>query len=116
VGTQITEMLRVAVSHLILRNNEVLQPRSNQLRLLVSWGGLNRRGFNSAFAITWDLREDFLPNTVVQTSYNWDCCGVAFSYRRLGLGPLRSQNEYRFAFTVANVGTFGTIREQERIF
>jgi LPS-assembly protein len=116
VGTQLTEMLRVAVAHLIIRNDELLQPRSNQLSLLVSWGGINRRGFNTAFAVTWDLREDFLPNTVVQTSYNWDCCGVAFSYRRLGLGPLRSQNEYRFAFTIANVGTFGTIREQERLF
>jgi len=116
VGTQLTEQLRVALSHLVTRNDEVLQPRSNQLRMLVSWGGLNRPGFNGAFAVTWDVREDFLPNTVVQTSYNWDCCGVAFSFRRLGLGPLRSQNEYRFAFTIANVGTFGTIREQERLF
>ncbi|MBI2956412.1 MAG: LPS-assembly protein LptD [Acidobacteria bacterium] len=116
VTTRLTELIRFSVSHFTTRNREVLQPRSNQVRLLASYGALNRQGFNSAFAITWDAKRDFLPNTVVQTSYNWDCCGVAFSYRRLGLGPLRSQNEFRFTFTVANVGTFGTIREQERLF
>ncbi|MCI0402619.1 MAG: LPS assembly protein LptD [Acidobacteria bacterium] len=116
VSTWLTELLRVAVFHMFIRNDPLLQPRSNQLGLLASWGGLNRHGFNTAFTVTWDLRADFLPNTVVQTSYNWDCCGVAFSYRRLGLGPLRSQNEYRFAFTIANVATFGTIRKQERLF
>ncbi|OFV85872.1 MAG: hypothetical protein A2620_02785 [Acidobacteria bacterium RIFCSPHIGHO2_01_FULL_67_28] len=82
----------------------------------MAYGELYRRGFNAVVASTWDMRRDFLPNTVVQTSYNWDCCGVAFSYRRLGLGLLRSQNEYRFTFTLANVGSFGTIRSRERLF
>lgn len=115
-GARLAELVHLSVSHFTTRNRELLQPRSNQIRLLASYGQLYRRGFNSAFAITWDLRQDFLPNTVAQVSYNWDCCGVAFSYRRLGLGPLRSQNEYRFAFTIANVGTVGTIRGQERLF
>jgi LPS-assembly protein len=101
---------------LITRNSEILQPKANQVRLLASYGKLNRTGLNAAFGTTWDVRQDFLPNAIFQTSYNWDCCGVAFSYRRLGLGPLRSQNEFRFAFTIANVGTFGNIRRGERLF
>lgn len=115
-GVRLSELVRLNLSHFTTRNRDVLQPRSNQIRLLASYGELFRRGFNSAFAITWDLRRDFLPNTVVQASYNWECCGVAFSYRRLGLGPVRSQNEYRFTFTIANVGGFGTIRSRERLF
>lgn len=116
VGARLAEQVRFSVSHFVTHNRDLLQPRSNQIRLLLSYGALNRHGFNSAFAVAWDLRAHFLPNTVAQMSYNWDCCGVAFSYRRLGLGLLRSQNEYRFAFTIANVGSFGTIRKQERLF
>lgn len=116
VGAFLTEQVRFSVSHFLTRNRDLLQPRSNQIRLLLAYGALNRHGFNSAFAVAWDLHADFLPNTVAQVSYNWDCCGVAFSYRRLGLGPLRSQNEFRIGFTIANVGSFGTIRKQERLF
>jgi hypothetical protein len=45
-----------------------------------------------------------------------DCRGVALEFRRLGLGPIRSENEYRFPFTVANAGTFGTITSERRLF
>jgi LPS-assembly protein len=116
VQAKLTEDVRFSVAHFITRNAELLQPKANQVRLLASYGQLNRPGLNAAFGTTWDVRQDFLPNAVFQTSYNWDCCGVAFSYRRLGLGPLRSQNEFRFAFTIANVGTFGNIRRGERLF
>jgi len=115
-GARLTDLLRLSVSHFTTRNLEFLQPHANQLRFMAAYGELYRRGFNAVMAFTWDMRRDFLPNTVVQTSYNWDCCGVAFSYRRLGLGLLRSQNEYRFTFTLANVGSFGTIRSRERLF
>jgi len=115
VQAHVNEVMRFSVAHFTTRN-ELLQPRSNQVRWLVAYGRLNRPGLNAAFAATWDVRRDFFPNTVVQASYNWDCCGVAFSYRRLGLGPLRSQNEFRFSFTIANVGTVGNIREDERLF
>ena len=116
VQTELSQDWRFSVAHFTARNDEVLQPRANQVRFLAAYGKLNRPGVNAAFASTWDVRRDFLPNTVAQVSYNWDCCGVAFSYRRLGLGPLRSQNEFRFSFTIANVGTVGNIRESERIF
>jgi len=86
------------------------------LGVVAAYGKLNRPGVNAAYASTWDIRRDFFPNSVAQVSYNWDCCGIAFSYRRLGLGALRSQNEFRFSFTIANVGTVGNIRESERLF
>jgi len=116
VQTKISEVMRFSVAHFVTRNAEILQPRSNQIRALMAYGNLNRPGLNTAVGTTWDIRRDFLPNAVAQVSYNWDCCGVAFSYRRLGLGPLRSQNEFRFSFTIANVGTFGNISQGERLF
>ncbi|MFQ5818119.1 MAG: LPS-assembly protein LptD [Terriglobia bacterium] len=116
VSALLWRAFRASLAHFATRNDPLLQPRSHQLRFLVSYGQLNRRGLNTTFGATWNIRQDFFQNTVAQVSYNWDCCGVAFEFRRFGLGQLRSENQYRLAFTIANLGTFGTIRKQERLF
>jgi LPS-assembly protein len=116
VGARVTDLIGFSLTHYNTRGSEILQPRYNQLWLLARFGNLYRRGFNVAGGVSWDIRQDYLPGTTVQLSYNWDCCGVAFGYQRLGLGPLRSENQFRFSFTIANVGSFGTIERQNRIF
>jgi len=94
----------------------ILQPRSNQIRALVGYGELNRRGWNGAFGLSYDFRRSFLQNQLAQFSYNGGCCGIAFEYRRLALGTVRTENQFRVAFIIANIGTFGNLRRQERIF
>ncbi len=32
------------------------------------------------------------------------------------LGPVRTENQFRVAFIIANIGTFGNLRRQEKIF
>ena len=41
---------------------------------------------------------------------------MSVEYRRFALGSVRNENQFRFALTLANVGTFGTLRKQERLF
>ncbi len=113
---RLTDLVRVSIAHFTTRNDELLQPKANEIRTRVVYGRLFRPGLNAAFSFRWNLERDFFPNQVFQASYNWDCCGVGFSFRRLGIGTIRGQNEFRFFFTVANVGTFGTIEERQRIF
>ncbi|MBI3662719.1 MAG: LPS-assembly protein LptD [Acidobacteria bacterium] len=93
-----------------------LQPRSDQIRALVGYGELNRLGWNGSFGFSYDVRRRFLQNQIIQVSYNGRCCGLGFEYRRLALGPVRSENQFRVALLIANVGTFGNLRRQERIF
>ena len=45
-----------------------------------------------------------------------DSCGIAVEYRRFSLGNIRNENQYRFAFTLANIGSFGNMKRQERLF
>ncbi len=106
----------VTLAHFALRSDPVLQPRSNQIRALFGYGELNRRGWNAAFGFSYDIRQEFLQNQLIQVSYNGSCCGVAFEYRRLALGPVRSENQFRVALIIANIGTFGNLRRQEKIF
>ena len=106
----------LTLAHFATRATSALQPLSNQVRALVGYGDINRKGLNGSFAISYDVRQQFLQNQVVQVSFNGSCCGIAFEFRRLALGPVRSENQYRVAFLIANIGTFGNLRRQEKIF
>ena len=104
------------VAHFSIDHSNLLQPLANQIRAQVGYGDLNRRGWNGTIGFSYDIRQETLQNQIVQASYNGSCCGLAFEYRRLALGPVRSENQFRVAFIIANFGTFGNLRRQERIF
>jgi len=104
------------VAHFTVQSDPILQPRENQIRALVGWGQMNRRGWNGAFSINYNVRQHFLQYQVFQASYNGSCCGISFEFRRLALGPVRSDNQFRVALLIANIGRFGTLRRQERLF
>jgi LPS-assembly protein len=92
------------------------QPLSNQIRALVGYGSETRKGFNFLTGLSYDFTNKILQNQVVQVSYNGGCCGLAVSYHRINLGQVRTENQFRVALTIANIGTFGNLRRQEKIF
>jgi LPS-assembly protein len=84
--------------------------------VLLGYGHPGKRGVSAGGSLGYDVEQKFLQYGAVQTSYNWDCCGISVEYRRFALGSVRNENQFRFAFTLANVGTFGNLRRQERLF
>ena len=64
----------------------------------------------------YDISSSFLQYSAFQLSWNNDCCGISFEYRRFALGPVRNENQFRLAFSLANIGTFGNMKQQERLF
>jgi LPS-assembly protein len=88
----------------------------NQFRVLFGYGQLNKRGLSAASSFGFDADNGSLQYATAQTSYNWDCCGLSVEYRRFALGSVRNENQYRFSFTLANVGAFGNLRRQERLY
>ena len=104
------------IAHFRLQADPILQPLSNQVRLLAGYGSETRRGFNVTTGISYDITNSALQNQLVQVSYNGRCCGIAFEYRRIELGQVRTDNQFRVAFIIANIGTFGNLRHQEKIF
>ncbi|HKV28743.1 MAG TPA: LPS assembly protein LptD [Candidatus Acidoferrales bacterium] len=97
-------------------NPLVILPRSNQVRALAGYGSLNRRGWNTAIGFSYDVSQSRFQNQIVQLSYNGSCCGIGFEYRRLSLGAVRNENQFRVVFLIANLGSFGNLRRQENIF
>ena len=88
----------------------------NQFRLLFGYGQLNKRGLSAASSFGFDADNGSLQYATAQTSYTWDCCGLSLEFRRFALGAVRNENQYRFTFTLANIGAFGNLRRQERLY
>ncbi|HEV2299706.1 MAG TPA: LPS assembly protein LptD [Candidatus Acidoferrales bacterium] len=97
-------------------NPGIVEPWSNQVRALLGYGGLNRPGWNAALGFSYDISQRLFQNQVVQLSYNGSCCGIGLEYRRLALGNVRNENQFRVVFLIANIGSFGNLRRQEVIF
>jgi LPS-assembly protein len=92
------------------------QPLSNQIRALAGYGSETRKGFNFTGGVGYDFTNKTLQSQIVQASYNGSCCGLAVEYRRINIAQVRTENQFRAAFIVANIGTFGNLRHHEKIF
>ena len=88
---------------------------SNQIRGSVTFGNDNRRGWNYGVAAYYDYQKGFLQYSQTQVTYNTDCCGFSVQARRFALGA-RNENQLRVAFAISNIGSFGTLKRQEKIF
>jgi LPS-assembly protein len=88
----------------------------NQFRLLMGYGHSGKQGFSAATNVGFDAKLGFLQYGAVQATYNWDCCGVSMEFRRFALGSVRNENQYRFTFALANLGSLGNLRRNERLF
>jgi LPS-assembly protein len=93
-----------------------LAQKFNQFRTVLGYGNPNKRGFSGATNLGFDAELGQVQYGSVQLAYNWDCCGVNIEYRRFALATVRNENQYRFTFSLANVGSFGNLRRGERLF
>jgi LPS-assembly protein len=107
--------LFLSVGHYDVKSDPVLAPSANQFRGLISYGNENRRGWSYGFSAYYDYLKSLLQYSQTQVTYNTDCCGFSVQYRRFAIGP-RNENQFRVAFAVSNIGSFGTLKRQERLF
>jgi LPS-assembly protein len=94
---------------------QALSPPSNQFRGLVGFGRADKRGWNAAFLGVYDYRVGLLDYGNVQVTYNAGCCAFNVQFRRWNFGT-RDEKEYKFSFVIANIGSVGSLRRQDRLF
>jgi len=87
-----------------------------QFRVALGYGGLARRGLSAASSFGIDTETRQLQFATAETTYNWDCCGITLEYRRYAIANVRNENLFRFTFSLANIGSFGNLRRQERLY
>jgi len=66
--------------------------------------------------VSYDFTANDFQNQVAQVTYNGSCCGLGFEYRRLSFGNIRNETRYGFVLRIANLGSAGNLRRQEKIF
>lgn len=97
-----------------INTNPILLPKANQITFGGGYGSANRRGWNAAALMTYDELANRPLYEFMQGSYNTDCCGFSIQLRRINVG-IRDEDQYLFSFSVANIGSFGSLQRQERI-
>lgn len=88
----------------------------NQLRFSASYGKSTKAGFSAGTTLGYDFAQDQFQYDAFQAGYNWDCCGLSFEMRRYSLGSVRDDTQYLYSFTLAGVGSAGSLRRAARIF
>jgi LPS-assembly protein len=88
----------------------------SQMRVLLGYGTPSQPGLSAAASAGIDLNLGSAQYVTLQTSYNWNCCGLSVEYRKYDLGTVRDEGAYRFNFTLANIGTAGNLRRAESLF
>ena len=94
----------------------IFEPRSNQVRALIGYGDLTRRGLNVTIGASYDLTQHQFQNQVAEAIYNGSCCGIGVGYRKFSFGNIRSENQYLWVFRISNLGSVGTLLRPEKIF
>jgi len=98
-----------------LKSDPAIEPYASQIQMRLGYGNEYRKGWNGAVSSYYDLRKGQLDYATTQFSYNTDCCGFSIQYARFAIG-IRNENQFRVSLAIANIGSFGTLKKQERIF
>ncbi len=109
-------ILQIPVQSATLSSGSAEPARFNQFRAALGYGRPVKRGFSGASSVGFDAENGSLQFVSAQTTYNWDCCGVTMEYRSYRVANVRTENLFRFTFTLANIGGFGSMRPQERLY
>jgi LPS-assembly protein len=95
---------------------QAMTQKFQQFRVALGYEPASRRGFSAASSFGIDADNGLLQFATAQTTYNWDCCGMTLEYRRYAIANVRNENLFRFTFNLANIGSFGNLRRQERLY
>jgi LPS-assembly protein len=93
----------------------LLQAAQNQLQGSLSFGNGLNRGLSFSTAAAYDFQQHLFQGATVRLGYNSECYGLTFEITNYNLGA-RQENKWRLAFSLKNIGTFGNMRSQDRVF
>jgi len=105
----------VSVGHNLVHTDPILTTPADQFHFRAGFGDPNHRGWNAGVDAVYDRRQGLFAYATTQVTYNTDCCGLSVQWRRFAFGT-RNENQFRVAFAISNIGTFGTLRKQDRMF
>jgi LPS-assembly protein len=98
-----------------LNKRTSFQSPNNQLRGHLRYGSSNKPGISAGFSFYYDFSQSLWQGSTAQIGYNADCYGLSFDFTQFNIGD-RNETRFRFSLSLKNLGSFGTLRPQERLF
>ncbi len=102
------------VSYFFTRRSAIQIP-NNQLQGTIGYGNGLKPGLSAALQFSYDIQRSLFQSSIAQIGYNTECYGLSFEMSQFNVGA-RVESRFRFAFTLKNIGSVGTLRRQERLF
>ncbi len=103
-----------SISYFFTRGSAI-QLSNNQLRTTIGYGNDQKVGFSGALSLAYDIERTLFQGSVAQFGYNTDCYGLSFEFMQFDIGA-RKESRFRFAISLKDIGSYGTLRRQERLF
>jgi LPS-assembly protein len=104
-----------SVGHTVAHTNPILMPSADQIHSRLGYGNPNSKGWNAGFDFNYDFKAGVVQFWDFQVTKNTDCCGFSVQYRRFTLGT-KDDTQIQGAFAISNIGTFGSLQKQDRMF
>ena len=114
-GSYFWKAYRFTLGKDTLHADPVLEGKADQVNAGFNWGNDTRRGLSAGVTAAYDLNAATLRVVLSQFTYNTDCCGLSVQYGKWNVG-LRFDTVFRLSLSIANIGSFGTLRKQEQLF
>jgi len=108
------KLYHLAVADNDLHSNPILMPYFNQYSMRAGIGDPQHRGWNAGVTGAYDYGKQQLLYYTLQGTYNTNCCGFSMQYSRIDIG--QPHGEWSFAFSLANIGTFGSLKKNDVSF
>ncbi len=86
------------------------------LRGVFGFGNVQRRGLSGAFGTYFNFVSRVAHQSFGQITYNFGCFAVDAQFRRFSFRNLRRENQFRLTLWLANVGSFGNLRRERRLY
>jgi hypothetical protein len=88
----------------------------NLLGTTMTYGDPNRKGLSGEFSIDYNFEQKINQHILDRLSYNFGCFALDVEYQYYNLGPLNHESQFRVALSLANVGTFGNLKQQKIVY
>jgi LPS-assembly protein len=92
------------------------QSSYHQVHASIVYGGAKKLGPSAGVTTAYDFVHNQLQYGAIQGTWNWNCCGFSFQYRRFSLGSIRDDTEYFYSLNFAGFGNVGDLTHRNTIF
>ncbi len=108
----------ISVGQSSVHTDPAITAPASQFHVRGGFGDPNHRGFNVGAEAIYDARQAYIQYTTALVTYNTNCCGFSVQFHHVNvIGARGNDNQYRFAFAIANIGTtLGNLKKQDRLF